>query len=777
MALDSQSSYAFDFARSAVPIGARLDHATFVACLLHTSDLAPRFPGLSAQLGRRSPLRLGFEDVELDGDLQAVIAQLQSCDESLPPVDVLRALLARSAARSALLRAGVTPAVLGPVLESLGLGDEALNERVSSQTPAGERSVRSGWRSSRERREVLAKLDAYGRLIGAQQRSGRGLMVHEDPLLDLLQQLVQMKRRSCILHGPSGCGKTALVHELAQRLAEGHVGIPAMLAEYEIFELDPNFLRAGASLVGQYDQRVKELIQLLEAHPRIILFVDEVHTLFQSSMHHKGPHSQANESFKTALSRGSVTIIGATTTREYHHYIAPDTALKRRFGVIELRPPSPAQIREILRSRRPRLQAHFHLDIPEELSDRVLELCEQHMSPSGQPDRALQLFEKACAIAITRPSPAPALTEAHLDEALQRRLGHPLFHPGDLDLDRVYGALTARLKGQDDVLERVARAFVTGMGGWRSGQGPRGAFMFAGPTGVGKTQAALLLARLLGGSHRPALIRVDCNTLQGSRLDPGPAINRLLGVPKGYVGYVAGQGGMLSAVRDQPVSVVLFDEIEKAPPGVGDILLRILDEGQERDSEDNLLDFRRSFLVFTTNAGCSYETVARSPDTGFGLPQRRRLGRVEVHTDEASVRQAFLDHGLGQEFLARLHHIFVFHALDREATRSIVQAQLVSLAKLVSERGYKLQWSHELVEHLLSQWQAAFGVRHLTSILRNRIIEQLSLAQAQGGLSGVELIELRPLERPAGLTPELAAGLAQLHRDGDDDSRIVILLG
>ncbi len=776
MALDSKSNHVLDLARSAVPIGARLDHATLVACLLHYTDLKERFPGLSARLGVRTPKRVSFEKVQLVEDLEAVISEIMARRESVSPPEVLRAVLARQAARDSLVRAGVSRAVLEPVLTSLGLPRDLVSE-PSASLPATAGTKGSGWRSSKERREVLAKLEPYGRVLGADERTGRGVMVHEDALLELLQQLVMPKRRSCIVHGPSGCGKTALVRELARRLAEGQPGIPPMLAEHDIFELDPNFLRAGASLVGQYDQRVKELIELLEPHPRIILFVDEVHSLFQSSMHHKGPHSQANESFKAALSRGSVTIIGCTTTGEFRHYIAPDAALTRRFGILELRPPGLAQIRDILFSRCSRLRDHFGLEIAEEMPGLVLELCERHMSPAGQPDKALQLFEKACAIAITRTPPAPKLSEEHLVEAVQRRLGYPLFQPGELDRGRVLGALTARLKGQDEVLERLATAFVTGLGGWKASKGPRGAYMFAGPTGVGKTQAALELARLLGGARRPALIRVDCNTLQGSREDAGPAINRLLGVPKGYVGYVAGQGGLLSSVRDRPVSVVLFDEIEKAPPGVGNILLRILDEGQESDSEDNLLDFRRSFLIFTTNAGCSYESVARNPDTGFGLPQRRKLGRVVARTDEAAVRQAFLEHGLGQEFLARLDHIFVFEALEREATRSIVEAQLSGLASMVSERGYQLRWSPELVRHLLGQWQAAFGVRHLTAILRNRIIEQLSLAEAQGDLRGVELIELRPLELPAGLEPELAAGIAQLHRDPGDDARLVILLG
>jgi ATP-dependent Clp protease ATP-binding subunit ClpA len=231
---------------------------------------------------------------------------------------------------------------------------------------------------------------------------------------------------------------------------------------------------------------------------------------------------------------------------------------------------------------------------------------------------------------------------------------------------------------------------------------------------------------------------VDCNTLQGSGRDSGPALHILLGVPPGYVGYVRGKGGVLSRIRDNPESIVLFDEIEKADPGVGKLLLQIIDDGRCEDNDGNLLDFRRSFIVFTTNAGAVYD---QRQTIGF----EKDAGPTEPTTDLDALKNQIRAMGLGEEFLGRIHHFFIFHGLQSDSVEVILRNQLERLGGTAEERGFSFEWDEPVVDHLVSQWQPRLGVRHLISILRNRVVEQLSVADAQKELEGVQTIRLELL--------------------------------
>jgi ATP-dependent Clp protease ATP-binding subunit ClpA len=267
---------------------------------------------------------------------------------------------------------------------------------------------------------------------------------------------------------------------------------------------------------------------------------------------------------------------------------------------------------------------------------------------------------------------------------------------------------------------------------------------------VGKTATALELASLLGGANN--LIRVDCNTLQGSGYDSGPAINRLIGAPPGYVGYARGQGGLLSRVRDCPQSVVLFDEFEKADPGVGELLLRILDDGRAEDHDGNVLDFRKTFIVFTSNAGCVYD--ARGP-MGFVRGVQAPPGpRVEVNAFWADLRRL----GLGQEFQGRIPHQFFFKALGPETIQQVLMQHLAALAARVDARGLDLSWDDDLVPHLMARWHQHLGARSAAGLVRGAIEEQLRLAASSGELDGVRHVRVR-------------AGSPEADRDAPDVSR------
>jgi ATP-dependent Clp protease ATP-binding subunit ClpC len=298
------------------------------------------------------------------------------------------------------------------------------------------------------------------------------------------------------------------------------------------------------------------------------------------------------------------------------------------------------------------------------------------------------------------------------------------------------------------------------MGDFKEAKGPRGNFFFAGPTGVGKTWTAVMLAEILAGG-KGALIRVDCNTLQGSGHDSQPAINRLFGPPPGYVGYVRGEGGILSKIRDIPEAIVLFDEIEKADPGVAKALLQILVEGTARDADDNLLDFRRSFLIFTSNAGVSYG----SGRVSVGFDMGADTGGTAATVTKETVLEDLRRRGLPQEFLARNFKWFIFSELTRSEIPIVIDRQLASLVEMTELHGYELEWDAGIVDYLADQWEPQFGVHHLATIVKNRITEQLSVADAQGELEGVEHIRLERFE--AGVEEQASVAGASRTRDGD----------
>jgi ATP-dependent Clp protease ATP-binding subunit ClpA len=738
--LSPEAQSALDLAKRAVDDTGVLTVGLLLAAAYNVGDMHDELPELATHLSPPRVQRRRIPDaVEVAPDLQPILQQLSREDE-VTVDEMAAALLGSPPGRAHLAAAGLTEAEIEHARAVL------MGEAVPETVHQGAGEVDDAWRTSTERKELFDGLASFGRVLtdGSLQRSS---IVEMDTLLRRLQKtLVKMKRRNVIVTGHPGTGKTAVVYEFARRLAEGHPSIVPMLRDRDIFELSPSFLRAGAGVVGAYDERVSTLIKLLEAHPKVILFVDEIHSLLQSGMHERGPFTEANEAFKQALGRGSISIIGATTTAEYRHYIAPDQALQRRFGLLKVDPPSHDATIKILEARIPRLEAHYApITIPHPVLVKAVELTDEHLPTRYQPDKAIQLLDEALALRTVQPSDDTTLTEDALLEALEDTIGHGLVRPEALTIETVLDHLKAKIVGQDDALEQIAKTFVAGLAtGWSSKTKPQGIYFFCGPTGVGKTETAKQLSTLLGGG-REALLRIDCNTLAGRGMDAkGVIANQLLGVPRGYVGYSRGEGGLLSKIRDQPECIVLFDEIEKAPPDITDLLLQILDEGRVHDTDENLLDFRRAFLVFTTNAGTTYE--GRSGPIGFqrpgGVVTEDAAGAGTPSVTKQDVLDDLRQRGYREEFLGRNIDFVVFKALGRDAIRQVMERQLAALAQTAELQGYRFEHDDAIIEHLVRQWQPRFGVRHLTSILRNRIVEQLAIGEVQGELVGVTTIRL-----------------------------------
>jgi ATP-dependent Clp protease ATP-binding subunit ClpA len=739
LTFEPECQAAVDIAKRAVASGAELDIALLLAALLDRPSVRANHPELAKRIPAPTPLRDDVPaKVPLSNELKPLLQALADNTTPVTAPVLFEALVASEAGRRELIAKGVPEAEL-PRLQP---------------RPASE------WRSSSARKQAIEALSSFGRMLTDVDLPASKVEERDDVLRSLLRTLSKMKRRNAILVGPSGTGKTAIVLELARRLRCGDASIPERLRDLDLFELSPVFLKSGASVVGEYEARVKKLLQALESNPKIVLFVDEIHSLLSSGMHERGPFTEANEGFKAALGRGQITCIGCTTPAEYRHYIEPDKALERRFQVIRLEAPSREATLAILRARRPRVEKYYGtLRIPDAVLEKAVALTEDHMPSRYQPDKSIQLLDEACALCATSAPPKTEVDEESLLVALESTIGRSITRCEQLTEPSVFERLRAKIVGQDEVLRGIARAFVAGLEPFLKKSGPRGVFLFAGPTGVGKTETALVLAKILG-SGREELMRIDCNTLPSDAHDGGQIINRLLGVPPGYIGYARGQGGMLSRVRDCPESIVLFDEFEKAGPAVGRLLLQIIDDGRVDDVDGNTLDFRRAFVVFTTNAGCSYD----ARHLGFaaaGEPAE------EPRTDLAALKADLRALGLGEEFLGRISHTFVFGAMKRADIEVVIARQLESLKKASEVRGLELSWSPELVAHLSARWQPRYGVRFATAMLKNRIGEQLSIASAQGELHGVKRIALgvcHAAKLPPGLD---ASGLTSTRREGD----------
>ncbi|WP_374692617.1 AAA family ATPase [Accumulibacter sp.] len=748
--LDGEAQAALDLAKRAVPPGGELNTDILLSALLRSptlEDLVP--PGVAVAFPPLDTTAGPPGTVAVAPTLQPVLAELSRQSGPLTPAILCQALLDSTAGQQWWLARGMAENERTTLSSSLARLAGAV---VQPAAPAG-------WRGSAERRQAIEALGPYGRMLTAVALPTQQVWGLEPVIASLVRTLSRMRSRNAIVTGQPGTGKSAVIYEFARRLVAGDDSIPPKLRQLDVFELSPAFLRAGASVVGEYDHRVKALLTILEAHPQIVLFVDEIHSLFQSGIHERGPFSDANETFKGKLGRGEITCIGCTTLAEYRHSIEPDRALARRFTEIRLEPPGPAAAVDILKARRPQIQAYFApLVIPDTIIEQTVKLTEEYMPSRFQPEKSLRLLDEACAYCATATPPLKEVSEDALWQALgditgQRRRREP-FREREL-LER----LRQRILGQDPALEAITRAVIAGHGDWLNRHGPRAVMLFAGPTGVGKTETAVLLGELLGDW----LLRVNCNTLQGSGRDIGPVINVLLGAPPGYVGFVRGQGGALSKIRDHPASVVLFDEIEKADPGVSRILLQILDEGRIDDHEGNPLDFRRSVIVFTTNAGSGQ---GQRP---IGFAADDPADRARSAAD--AVKDALRGLGYADEFLGRIGHTIVFHSLDRRTMRGVLERQLGGLRESAELKGYELSWDTELIEHLAAQWQPRFGVRHLTALLRIRIVEQLSLAEAQDELCGVRHIRV-------GILPPDVRGVdvaSRVTRRREDDTLIIEL--
>ncbi|ADD28214.1 ATP-dependent Clp protease ATP-binding subunit ClpA [Meiothermus ruber] len=551
-------------------------------------------------------------------------------------------------------------------------------------------------------------LEAYCTNLTERARKGEldPLVGREKELERILTVLSRRQKNNPLLVGDPGVGKTALVEGLAQRIVAPTVALalPSRLVGAEVFALDMGSLLAGTRYRGDFEERLKAVMKALEAHPNAILFIDEIHTIVGAGST-TGSTVDASNLLKPALT-GKLRCIGATTFAEYKHF-EKDRAIARRFQKIDIGEPSHADAVKILEGLKPRLEAHHQLTYTKAALERAVELAARHLSERRLPDSALDVLDEAgAAQALLPPGKRKSRIGVAEVEATVARIARIPAKNLSRDDEAVLANLEQELKravfGQDRAVEEVASAIKLARAGLRDPQKPMGSYLFAGPTGVGKTE----LARQLAASLGVPLLRFDMSEYMEKH-----SVSRLIGAPPGYVGF--DQGGLLTdAVLQNPHCVLLLDEIEKAHPDLYAILLQVMDYGRLTDHNGKTVDFRSTILIMTTNAGAAEASELR---VGF-------LGGTRSEASEEALKRLFTP-----EFRNRLDAIVHFNPLSPAIMQQIVGKFLGQLEAQLKERKVALEVQPEAIAWLAEHgYDRLMGARPLARLIQEKIKKPLA---------------------------------------------------
>ena len=546
----------------------------------------------------------------------------------------------------------------------------------------------------------------------------------ERELEQLLQILCRKTKNNPALVGKPGVGKTALAEKLAIAIAQGQV--PRCLREKRVVALYMSSLVAGTKYRGEFEERLRDILEEVIRAGNIILFVDEMHTIVGAGSA-EGAIDAANI-LKPALGRGEIQMIGATTEKEYHKHIEKDAALSRRFSRVSVPEPGEEETVEILQGIRENFEAFHGVSYHPETLRAAVRLSGRYYPQRCWPDKAVDLMDEAAAMVHMRSEHygrrirhfAPqgnVVVPEHIGAVIASRTGIPAEEVmGSLD-SRLTG-LGAELKksviGQDEAIETVTGVLLRSRAGLGGGGRPRGSFLFTGPTGVGKTELCRTLAKALFGSEE-AMIRLDMTELSEKQ-----STASLIGAPPGYVGY--GEGGNLTEkVKNQPYSLILFDEVEKAHGDVRALLLQILDEGMLTDAEGTRVDFRSTVVVCTSNLGA--RAISGSGGLGFGTGERNKRGNLRQE-----LRQVFTE-----EFLGRLDAIVPFSWPDEDSRKAIGEKLLGEFCRNAETEGRTVKLSPGILPWLLARWDIREdGVRSLRRLMERELGDPLSESLIRG---------------------------------------------
>ncbi|MFF3039538.1 ATP-dependent Clp protease ATP-binding subunit, partial [Arthrobacter citreus] len=633
-------------------------------------------------------------------------------------------------------------------------------------------------------------LDQFGRNLTQAAREGKldPVIGREHEMERVMQVLSRRTKNNPVLIGEPGVGKTAVVEGLAQAIVRGDV--PETIKDKQLYTLDLGSLVAGSRYRGDFEERLKKVLKEIRTRGDIILFIDEIHTLVGAGAAEGA--IDAASILKPMLARGELQTIGATTLDEYRKHIEKDAALERRFQPIQVNEPSVAHAIEILKGLRDRYEAHHRVSITDAALASAATLAERYISDRFLPDKAIDLIDEAGArLRIRRMTAPPELKEiderisalkmekesaidaqdfegaaslrdkeqklqdqraekerqwksgglddiAEVDEeliaeVLANSTGIPVVKLNEEESTRLLkmeDELHKRVIGQDEAIKSISQAMRRTRAGLKDPKRPGGSFIFAGPTGVGKTELAKALAEFLFGDEE-ALITLDM-----SEYSEKHTVSRLFGAPPGYVGYEEG-GQLTEKVRRRPFSVVLFDEVEKAHADLFNSLLQILEDGRLTDSQGRVVDFKNTIIIMTTNLGT--KDISKGVMTGFqsGTDTKTGYDRMRARVTE-ELRQHFRP-----EFLNRVDDTVVFPQLTQEEIVQIVDLFLERLGKRLAEKGMSIELTPAAKVLLATRgYDPAMGARPLRRTMQREIEDQLSEKILFGDLKPGETVSV-----------------------------------
>ena len=558
-------------------------------------------------------------------------------------------------------------------------------------------------------------LDKYGKDLTAQARNSEldPVVGRQVEIERVIQILSRRKKNNPILIGEPGVGKSAIVEGLALRIESGEA---PTLQGRRIVSLDIASMVAGTTYRGQFEERMKTVINELHKHPEIILFVDEIHTIMGAG-NAQGSLDAANI-LKPALARGEVQCVGATTINEYRKTIEKDGALERRFQKVQVQPTSPEETYAAL-TRLSEVYGTFHkVQYTEEALHACVKLTDRYISDRFFPDKAIDAMDEAGAYkrqTTTETDSTPLITEADIAFVVSRMSGVPVQRVAQTEtqqLRQMATVLQQRVIGQDKAIETIVKAIQRSRMGLRDPKKPIGTFFLLGPTGVGKTHLAQCLAEEMFG-NKDAIIRFDM-----SEYIEKHTVSLLVGAPPGYVAHEEG-GKLTEAVRRKPYSIVLFDEIEKAHPDIFNVLLQVMDEGRLTDRQGHIVDFKNTIIIMTSNVGTRQLSEFGS---GIGFD----AGEIDDKQSERTLTKA-LNRTFPPEFVNRLDNIVVFNPLNRESLAQILSLELYPLKLRLEVMGYELEVTEETKEKLLKEsLDRKFGARPLKRAVQTWIEDPIT---------------------------------------------------
>lgn len=570
----------------------------------------------------------------------------------------------------------------------------------------------------------LAREKRIGPVVGRRQE-----------ILHVLQVLARKQKNNPVLIGEPGVGKTSVVEGIALRALEPTA--PAIIRGKRVVEISLSRMIAGTKYRGEFEERLNGVLAEAERDDSVILFLDEIHMLVGAGAAGSDAMDAANI-MKPALARGRLKLIGATTPDEYRKHIEADAALERRFQPVAVREPTPAETVEILTGLKETYEAHHGVKYLPEALQAAVELTVRYVPERRLPDKARDALDQAAAQSrirtLSNPAeaqPAVEIGREQVAATIAAWKGIPVEQLNDAERDHLRdlgSRLRGRVKGQDHVVDALAQSVQIALLGLSNPSRPHGVFLFAGPTGVGKTELARALASELFGSEA-ALIRIDMSEYMEAH-----AVSRLVGAPPGYVGH--DEGALLTdAVRQRPFCVVLLDEIEKAHPAVVNLFLQVFDDGRLTDSKGRIADFRNTIIVMTSNLGAA---EGNDDERGvFGLQPNPEPSEKLKQCVEEAVREHF-----PPEFVGRLSGVFVFNSLDRATARLIVDKFLKRLQEQLQPHRVRLDFSDDVYDLLL---EVGFSVKYGARPLERAIEQLLRVEVARSLLDRPPLTDERTL--------------------------------